>query len=73
MLLLLTSLSFSLCAAEPLKLLFAGSSSTYWNDFPREERPKNFPLLTQPRGKLRTLPEHKRATYRADKITAAAA
>jgi hypothetical protein len=23
-------------AAEPLKLLFAGSSSTYWNDFPRE-------------------------------------
>ena len=30
------ALSTPLCAAAPLKLLFARSSSTYWNDFPRE-------------------------------------
>lgn len=36
----LTLILFALCglahANEPLTLLFAGSSSTYWNDFPRE-------------------------------------
>jgi hypothetical protein len=35
-LLLLSVLSFPLSAAEPVKLLFAGSSSMYWNDLPRE-------------------------------------
>lgn len=35
-LLVLASLCVSLSAAEPLKLLFAGSSSMYWNDLPRE-------------------------------------
>jgi len=34
--LLLLSLCAPLSAAEPLKLLFAGSSSLYWNDLPRE-------------------------------------
>lgn len=35
-LLLLCVLSSPLSAAEPVKLLFAGSSSMYWNDLPRE-------------------------------------
>ncbi|MCB1277806.1 hypothetical protein [Prosthecobacter sp.] len=35
-LLVLASLCFPLSAAEPLKLLFVGSSSMYWNDLPRE-------------------------------------
>jgi len=34
--LLLVFLSLSAQAAEPLKLLFVGSSSMYWNDLPRE-------------------------------------
>ncbi|MFN0076634.1 MAG: SGNH/GDSL hydrolase family protein [Prosthecobacter sp.] len=36
LLLLVSALCFPLTAAEPLKLLFAGSSSMYWNDLPRE-------------------------------------
>ncbi len=35
-LLFLTALCAPLSAAEPVKLLFAGSSSMYWNDMPRE-------------------------------------
>jgi hypothetical protein len=34
--LFLAALTTPLSAAEPLKLLFAGSSSMYWNDLPRE-------------------------------------
>ena len=33
---ILAALVAPLSAAEPIRLLFAGSSSTYWNDFPRE-------------------------------------
>jgi hypothetical protein len=33
---MMSALAFHAHSAEPLTLLFAGSSSTYWNDFPRE-------------------------------------
>ncbi len=33
---LISSAFSQIVAAEPITLLFAGSSSTYWNDFPRE-------------------------------------
>jgi hypothetical protein len=36
LILFLSLVSFPLVAAEPLKLLFVGSSSMYWNDLPRE-------------------------------------
>ena len=38
-----------------------------------KKRPKNFPLMTKPRKLLRTIPEEKRSTHRADKIPAVAA